>query len=105
MALSEVQYAVISQTGTATLVAAQGAGVKIRVVSLFLTNTSAQTLTFKSGAAGAAISGPMAMGALGQIVLPFASRGYFETAAAAVLELFQSGATQVSGAVQWVAVS
>jgi hypothetical protein len=96
---------VINAAATATLVAAQAAGVKIRVVGLFLVNTAAQTLTFKSGAAGTAITGPLALAATGQLVLPFNPQGYFETAAATLLELSLSGATQVGGTLQWVAVS
>lgn len=103
--LSEVQFAVINTAATATLVAAQAAGTKVRVVGLFLVNTTAQTITFKSAAGGTAITGPMAIGALGTLVLPFNPMGYFETAAAALLELALSGATQVSGTLQWVAVS
>lgn len=105
MALSCVQFAKIDQAATGTLVAAQAAGVKIRVVGLFLVNTAAQTLTFKSGAAGTALTGAMALPATGVLVLPFNPQGWFETTAAALLELSQSGATQVSGAIQWVAVS
>ena len=103
--LSEVQFAVINQAATATVVAAQAAGVKIRVVALYLVNTTAQTVTFKSAAGGTAISGPMAIGALGTLVLPMNVTGWFETAAAALLELSQSGATQISGGLSWVAVS
>jgi hypothetical protein len=103
--LSEVQFAVINTAATATLVAAQAAGVKIRVVGLFLVNTTAQSVTFKSGAGGTAITGPLPLAALGQLVLPFNPMGYFETAAAALLELSLSGATQVGGSIQWVAVS
>src|SRR5438552_14179405 len=102
--VSEVQFAVINQAATATVVAAQAAGVKIRVVSLFLVNTAAQTLTFKSAAGGTALTGAMALPVNGIIVLPFNPQGYLETAAAALLELAQSGATQVSGALQWIAV-
>lgn len=61
--ISEVQFAVVNQATTSTLVAAQAAGVKVRVVSLFLVNTAAQTLTFKSGAAGTALTGAMAVAA------------------------------------------
>jgi hypothetical protein len=104
--VSEIQFAKIDQATTSTLVAAQPAGTKIRLVSLFLVNTAAQSVTFKSGAGGTALTGAMALAALGTLVLPFSgSGGYFETAAAALLELAQSGATQVSGAVGWVAVS
>lgn len=104
-ALSEVQFVPINTAATATIVAAQAAGIKIRVVSLFLVNTSAQTVTFKSAAGGTAITGPMAIGALGTLVLPFSVTGWFETAAAALLELSMSGATQVSGALGWVQVT
>lgn len=103
--LSEVQYAPVSfAAATATLVAAQAAGIKVRVVSVALTNTTAQSLTFKSGAGGAALTGAMALAALGQLILPFNPQGWFETAAATLLELAASGSTQVSGVVGWVAV-
>lgn len=101
--LSEVQFAVINIAATGTLVAAQTTG-KIRVVSLFLQNTTALSATFKSGAAGTAITGPMALGTLGTLVLPFQPAGWFETAAATLLELSLSAGTQVSGGLQWVAV-
>jgi hypothetical protein len=103
--LSEVQFLKIDQAATATLVAAQGAGVKIRVVSLFLVNTAAQTITPKSAAGGTALTGAMALAANQSLILPMNSTGWFETAANALLELSQSGATQVSGALGWVAVS
>lgn len=103
--LSEVQFLVVDTAVTATLVAAQAAGIKIRVVGGFLINTTAQSITFKSGAAGTAITGPLPLGALGQLVLPFNPLGYFETAAATLLELSLSGATQVGGTIQWVTVS
>jgi hypothetical protein len=101
--LSEVQYAVVSVTATATVVAALTTG-KVRVVSLFVTNTTAQTITFKSGAAGTAVTGAMALGALGQLTLPYNSQGWFETAAATLLELFTSGGTLVAGVIGYVQV-
>lgn len=103
--LSEVQFTSVSLAATGTLIAAQAAGVKIRVVSCFLQNTTAQTLTFKSGAGGTGLTGAMALGATGSLILPFNPQGWFETAAAALLELALSGSTQVSGTIQWVAVS
>lgn len=103
--VSEVQYAKIDQATTTTLVAAQGAGVKVRVVGFFLVNTAAQSLTFKSGAGGTALTGAMALPATGVLSVPFNPQGWFETAANAVLELAQSGATQVSGVLAWVQVS
>lgn len=103
--LSEVQYVVINTAATATLVAAAGVGVKIRVVGLVLVNTTAQSVTLKSGAAGSAITGPLPLAALGQLVLPFNPMGYCETVANALLELSLSGATQVGGTLQYVTVS
>src|SRR5947199_9848416 len=100
----DINFAVINQATTTALVAAQAAGVKIRVVSLFLVNTTAQTLTFKSGAGGTALTGAMALAANGVLVLPYNPQGYFETAAATLLELAASGSTQVSGGLQWAAV-
>jgi hypothetical protein len=47
----------------------------------------------------------MALGTLGQLILPFSPGGWFETAAATLLELSQSAGTQISGAIQWIAVS
>lgn len=103
--VSEVQYAVINiAAATGTLVAAQAAGVKVRVVGLFLVNTTAQTITLKSGAGGTALTGAMALAANGVLALPFNTAGWLETAAAALLELAASGGTQVSGALAWVAV-
>jgi hypothetical protein len=99
----DINFAVINQATTATLVAAQAAGVKIVVVSLFLVNTAAQTVTLKSGAGGTALTGAMALAANQALILPYNPQGWFETAAAALLELAQSGATQVSGAIAWVA--
>lgn len=103
--LSEVQFAPINLAATGTLVVAQATGIKIRVVSLFLVSTSANGLTFKSAAGGTALTGAMALAANGTLVLPMNVTGWFETAAAALLELSLSGATQVSGAIGWVAVS
>src|SRR5690242_17450933 len=96
--LTEVQFTSVSQAATGTVVAAQ-TGAKIRVVSLFLVNTTGQSLTFKSGAGGTALTGAMALAANGSLILPFNPTGWFETAAATLLELSQSGATQVSGAI------
>src|SRR5437879_4781833 len=102
---SSVQFAVINlAAATGTLVAAQAAGVTIRVVSLFLVNTTAQSITFKSGAGGTALTGAMALAANGVLVLAYAPQGHFETAAATLLELALSGGTQVSGGLAWVGV-
>jgi hypothetical protein len=79
--------------------------VKIRVVGLFLVNTTAQSLTFKSGAGGTAITGPLPLAALGQLVLPFNPAGLLRDQRPTLLELALSGATQVSGTLQYVTVS
>lgn len=100
--VSEVQYAAVSVTATATIVGALATG-KIRVVSLFLANTTAQSITFKSGAGGTALTGAMALAALGQLVLPFNPQGWFETAAAALLEL-ATGGTLITGTIGYVQV-
>ena len=101
--VSEVQYVAISQSATATVVAALATG-KIRVVSLVLVNTTALSVVFKSGAGGTALTGAMPLGALGQLVLPFNTRGWFETAAATLLELSQSAGTLITGVLGYVQV-
>lgn len=102
--VSDVQYVVVNfAAATVTVVAALTTG-KIRVVSAFLVNTTAQTLNFKSGAGGTTISGPLPLAALGQLTLPFNPAGWFETAAATLLELAAGGSTQVGGVVGYVQV-
>jgi hypothetical protein len=91
--------------GNNTIVAAQGAGVKIRVVGFFLLNTTALIATFQSGAGGAAITGPLALQTGQYINSGFSTQGWFETAANALLNLNLSAATQVSGAISWVQVT
>lgn len=105
--VSEVQFAVINAalTPNNTLIAAQGVGVKIRVIGFFLSNTTALTAKFQSGAGGTDLTGPMALATLGFISVPFSPMGLFETAANALLNLNLSAATQVSGSLAWVAVS
>lgn len=105
--LSEVQYTAINAaaSGNNTLIAAQGAGIKIRVVGFFLANTTALTAKFQSGAGGTDLTGPMALATLAFVTAPFSTGGWFETAANALLNLNLSAATQVSGVVAWVAVS
>ncbi len=105
--VSEVQYTALSAAASPnnTVVAAQGAGVKIRVVGFFLANTTALTAKFQSGAGGTDLTGGMALASLGFVSVPFSQAGWFETAANALLNLNLSAATQVSGVVAWVAVS
>lgn len=105
------QFAVINLTATGTLVAAVTAK-KIRVLALFMTlecQTGDETYTFKSGAAGTAITGALcdaaAAGAVIPICLGFNPVGYFETAAGALLELALAGTSpNAQGSLVYVAV-
>ncbi len=100
---SEIQYASISVAGSGdnTLVAAVTAR-KIRVLSLFLVADSAVTVRFESGAGGTALSGDMNLAANSEFVLPYNAGGWFETVAAALLNLELGGAVQVSGGLSYV---
>jgi hypothetical protein len=105
--ISEVQYAVVNTatSGNNTIVAAQAAGVKIRVVGYLLVAAGAVTANFQSGAGGTTLTGAMSL-ATGTPNKPgFNPQGWFETAAATLLNLNLGGAVQVSGFVAWVAVS
>ena len=63
--LGEVQFAPISSAvADATLVAAQGAGVKIRVIGFCLVPALAAVVTLQSGIGGTALTGAMTLPAL-----------------------------------------
>lgn len=97
---SETKYAVIDAAtlGDNTIVAAV-TGKKIRVLAFFLVASGAVTVRFESGAGGTALTGQMVLAANGALALPFNPEGWFETAAAALLNLELSAATSVDGAV------
>lgn len=103
---SETKYAIIDAAalGDNTVVAAV-TGKKIRVLSLFLVAAGAVTARFESGAGGAALTGQMVLAANGGFSLPFNPEGWFETAAAALLNLELSAAVSVDGALTFVEVS
>lgn len=94
------KYAVIALTATGTIVPAV-ATKRIRVIALAMTCdalTGDETYTFRTAAAGTAISGAFcdssgAGPAVESIVLPFSQVGWFETAAGALLELSLAGTT------------
>jgi len=86
-----------ASSGDNTLVAAV-TGKKIRVLALFLVAGGAVTVRFESGASGTALTGQMAIAANADLVLPWNPAGWFETAAAALLNLELSGAVSVDGA-------
>jgi hypothetical protein len=105
---AEVQYAVVAATtgGDNTLVAAAGAGVKIRVVQLVLVATGgANTVRLESAASGTALTGLMDLVADGQLVLPFNPAGWCETVANQLLNLELSAGTAVGGVLGYVTVS
>lgn len=102
---SEIKYAVIdaATSGDNTLVAAV-TGKKIRVLSLYLVATGAVLVRFESGASGTALTGQSSMAANGVLVLPYNPLGWFETAAAALLNLELGGAVSVDGALSYIEV-
>ena len=102
---SELQYASVdaAASGDNTLVAAV-TGKKIRVLSLFAVASGAVTVAFESGASGTALTGQMNVGANGNITMPFNPEGWFETAAAALLNMELGGATSVDGCLTYVLV-
>lgn len=93
------KFATIAITATGTLVAAVTAK-KIRVLSLMMTIetlTGDETYTFKSGAAGTALTGALgdaaAAGTTFAVEYGFSPVGHFETVAGALLELSLAGTT------------
>lgn len=103
---SETKYAVIDHAtlGDNTIVAAV-TGKKIRVLAVFLVAAAAVTIRFESGAGGTALTGQMVLAANGGFTLPFNPEGWFETAAAALLNLELSAAASVDGALAYVEVA
>lgn len=84
-------------SGDNTLLAAQGAGNKIRVHQLFLVAAGTTTVRFESGAGGTALTGQMNLVANTGFVLPYSPVGWFETAANTLLNLELSAAVSVDG--------
>lgn len=100
------KFAIIdgATSGDNTIVAAV-TGKKIRVLAAFFTMTgTAVTIRFESGAGGTALTGQMGPAAGQTIVLPFNPLGWFETAAATLLNMELSGAQSVDGAIIYVEV-
>ena len=105
-ATSEIKYAVIddASSGDNTLVAAAGAGVKIRVLSAMLVAAGDVDVRFESGAGGTALTGQMDLTTNSGFTLPFNPGGWFETADNALLNLELSGAVSVDGCLSYVEV-
>ena len=102
----EAQFVPInSAAGDATLVAAQGAGVKIRVLGFVIVAAAAATVTLQSGTGGTALTGPMTLATGIEVEADIAPFGWFETAANALLNLHQTGVVQLSGWLVWCTAS
>lgn len=94
-----------ASSGDNTLVAAQGASNKIRVVSLVLVADGAVDVRFESGAAGTALTGQMALTTNSGFTLPYNPVGWFETAANTLLNLELSAAVGVNGCLTYIVVT
>lgn len=100
------KFAVINTatSGNNTLVAAV-TGKKIRVLAVYARVAGAMDIRFESGADGTALSGVIEMEATDPLfVLPFNPVGWFETAAATLLNLELSAATSIDGGLVYVEV-
>lgn len=98
--LGEPQFAPITTAaGDQTLVAAQGAGIKIRVLGFMLAPAAAAVVTFQSATGGTALTGAMNIAA--PIWIEGAPLGLFETLANQLLNLHQTGVVQLSGWLIW----
>lgn len=93
-----------STSGAASLVAAQGAGVQIRVTDLWIMASAAVNVKFASSTAGD-LTGLMYFAANGGIVLPHNERGWFATTANEALNINLSGAVAVGGCIHWVKIT
>lgn len=104
-AASVTKFAIIdaATSGDNTIVAAV-TGKKIRVHAAYLVASAAVTVRWESGASGTALSGQMQLAANGGFVLPYNSEGWFETAAATLLNLELSGAISVDGGLTYTEV-
>ena len=100
--LGEPQFVAINTAaGDTTLVAAQAAGVKIRVLAFLIVAAAAATVSFQSGTGGTGLTGPMSLTTGAQVNTDANPFGVFETAAATLLNLHQTGVVQLSGFLIW----
>jgi|SRR6516162_1178936 hypothetical protein len=103
--IQRVQYAFVnpSTITTTQIVAAQSAGVKIRVLAVACVPTAANTITFKSAANTISATFPLATGQW--IALTWNGGGWFETNAAEALQVTTTVATATGCQVAWIPVS
>lgn len=102
---SELQYAVIdaAASGDNTLVAAVS-GKRIRVLAAVIIAAGAVTVRFESGAGGTALTGQMNLTTNSGFTLPFNPEGWFQTVAAALLNIELGGAVSVDGCLTYVLI-
>lgn len=103
MAAGEILDAILNPNAAADneMVAAPGAGLYIKVLSVYCVNgATANTVTFKS--ATTAKSPAIALAANGGFVLPFQREGWFRCAQNAALNVALSGATAVGVGVKYM---
>jgi hypothetical protein len=91
--------------GDTTLVAAQGAGVTVRVLGFLLVAAAAAVVTFQSGTGGTALTGAMTLATGIPIPADIEPFGQFEAAANTLLNLHQIGVVQLSGWLIWCTAS
>ena len=97
-------FAVINAaSGDNSIVAAQGSGNKIRVLSYVLVAGGTTTARFESGAGGTALTGVMPLVANSGVSAPFSPVGHFETGANAALSLEATG--DIDGHVTYIVVT
>ena len=89
-----------SGAGDTQIVAAQGAGIRIRVIAYTFVAAAAVTVTFRSAAAGISSGKPVA--ANGGVVAGEAHHGWFQTLANEALNINLSGAVAVGVDLLWM---
>lgn len=87
-------------SGNTAVVAAQGVGVRIRVLAVFLMSATALTVKFQSAAGDITAGYPVA--ATGGFVMPETQHGWFQTNADEALNINLSGAGTVGANIIWV---
>jgi hypothetical protein len=95
----------VAASGDNTLLAAQGAGNKIRVHQLFLMADAPVLARLESGAGGTALTGHEPLIANTGFVLPYSPVGWFETAANTLFNLELSAAVNVDGCFVYTVVT
>ncbi len=103
---SEVKYAVIDDatSGNNTIVAAAGAGVKIRVLAVMMIAAGDVTARFEDGASGTALTGQMDLTTNSGFTLPYSPVGWFEGSDNTLLNLELDAAVSVDGCLVYVEV-